>query len=107
MSFRPPPRKPAPGAFTAATFSKWHAVSVVPGEPNCTAVQQLRGMRFLAAEAPRIPVPQCAMPARCQCVYRHYADRRAALRRIADRGMHGRMVALDRRKQEDRRRTES
>ena len=106
MSVRPP-RKPAPGAFSVATSSKWHAVSIVPGEPGCSAVQQIRGTRFLAAEAPRIPVPHCTMQARCQCIYRHHADRRGALRRIADRGMHGRMVPVERRRQEDRRRTES
>ena len=74
-----PPRRSTP----AASASKWHAVSVQPGEPPCDAVLRMRSVRFLAAEAPRIPVPYCAWPARCQCVYRHHADRRVGLRRIA------------------------
>ena len=97
-----PSRKPAPPAV-----EKWHAVSVQPGEPQCDAVLKQRGERFLAADAPRIPMPQCAWPARCRCVYRHHADRRAGPRRIADRGMYGRPVALERRKGQDRRRADA
>ena len=104
MSVLRPSRKPTPAS--PAIASKWHAVSVACGEPCCNAAQQMRGLRFLAAEAPRIPVPQCSMPTRCACVYRHHADRRTALRRIADRGMHGRVVSLERRKRDDRRRTD-
>ena len=97
-----PPRKLSP----PSEANKWHAVSVVPGDGPCDAVVQARGARFLAAEAPRIPLPQCAWPARCRCTYRHYADRRANLRRIADRGMYGRPVTVERRKREDRRRAD-
>jgi len=79
---------------------------VQPGEPPCDAVLRMRSVRFLAAEAPRIPVPYCAWPARCQCVYRHHADRRVGLRRIADRGMYARPAPVERRKQQDRRRAE-
>ena len=97
-----PPRK----STSAASASKWHAVSVQAGEPPCDAVLRMRNVRFLAAEAPRIPVPYCAWPARCQCVYRHHADRRVGLRRIADRGMYARPAPVERRKQQDRRRAE-
>ncbi len=96
-----PPRK-----YSSATASPWHAVSVTPGEPACDAALRIRNVRFLAAEAPRIPVPHCAWPARCHCVYRHHADRRVGLRRIADRGMYGRPVAVERRKEQDRRRAD-
>ncbi|MET0733762.1 MAG: hypothetical protein ABW054_11940, partial [Casimicrobiaceae bacterium] len=58
------------------------------------------------ADAPRIPLPDCKWPARCQCIYRHYADRRVNLRRIADRGMYGRTVVAERRQQQDRRRAD-
>jgi hypothetical protein len=35
----------------------WHAVSVVPGALACTRAQQCKGTRFLAAEAPPLPLP--------------------------------------------------
>jgi hypothetical protein len=62
------------------TANPWHAVAVVPNTPACSAAEQIRGKRFLSDEAPRIPLSECAMPLRCRCVYRHFADRRAGPR---------------------------
>jgi hypothetical protein len=98
-----PPRRPA---ASDTNKNKWHAVSIVPGDSPCEAVLQSSGKRFLAADAPRIPLSGCKWPARCRCTYRHHADRRVALRRIADRGMYGRSVVAERRKQQDRRRAD-
>ena len=86
-----------------ASSNPWHAVAVVGGKTACAAASQLAGQRFLSAQAPRLPLPQCTWPIRCACVYRHYADRRANRRRIADRGMYGRPVPQERRKSERRR----
>jgi hypothetical protein len=99
MKMRPIPKT----AKLPAPAGKWHAVSITPGEAACAAVASLRGVRFLAADAPRLPMSACSLPTRCRCVYRHHADRRAALRRIADRGMYGRGVPVERRKRVDRR----
>jgi len=60
--------------------SQWHAVGAVGGASACNAVLLIRGKRFLPAEAPRFPLPECSTPSRCQCTYRHFADRRAAPR---------------------------
>jgi hypothetical protein len=60
--------------------SPWHAVSLVGDAHACNAVVLIRARRFLPSEAPRFPLDDCTMPSRCQCVYRHYADRRAGPR---------------------------
>ena len=71
---------------TNSIKSSWQAVSVVPGDACCAAVQELRGQRFLARTAPRLPLPACTSQDRCQCKYQRYSDRRAAPRRAADEG---------------------
>lgn len=52
-----------------------HAVSIQTGHFPCEAARQLRGERFLAAEAPTLPVIGCDK-SDCQCRYRHHSDRR-------------------------------
>ena len=65
----------------------WHAVSVVGQSEACPAAKELRDKRYLSAEAPSLPLPQCSSPSLCKCVYRHYSDRRnMAFRRETDRG---------------------
>ena len=66
-----------------ATLSKgsWKAVVVQPGESACAAVREIKGKRFLARNAPRLPLPDCTSQDRCQCKYRHYGDRRGVQRR--------------------------
>lgn len=64
----------------------WHAVSVVGQAGACRATEGLRDKRFLSDEAPPLPLPECSSPWRCKCIYRHYPDRRAVLRRETDRG---------------------
>jgi hypothetical protein len=97
--------KPKPTRVSSSPGRKdpWHAVSVVGGTPACTAVAKLRGRRFLAEEAPRLPIVDCSAPASCRCTYRHFADRRATLRRAADRGMAGRYAGVERRSAPSRR----
>jgi hypothetical protein len=55
--------------------SRYHAVSIKPGESCCAAAKQFGRMRFLAEKAPRLPLPECDSPD-CACRYSHYADRR-------------------------------
>jgi hypothetical protein len=93
---RPPVKPPA--------ANPWHAVAVIASRTPCQAATQLAGRRFLSADAPRLPLPQCTWPMRCGCTYRHYEDRRVNLRRGADRGMYGRTVPVERRKGGERRR---
>lgn len=58
----------------------FHAVSIKSGNEACQAAQYLKGVRFLAQEAPGLPLPGCHA-AECTCVYVHYDDRRFHNRR--------------------------
>jgi hypothetical protein len=88
---------------------KWHAVAIVPKGLCCELVKSLRQSRFLSAQAPRLPLKECAMPSSCQCAYKHYDDRRSRARRSDE--LHGirrgnwksveRRVRADRRAAED------
>jgi hypothetical protein len=54
---------------------RWHAVSVEPGHNACRAAHAIEGVRFLAAEAPKLPLADCDAK-QCTCHYRHFDDRR-------------------------------
>lgn len=62
----------------------WHAVSIVPGSGACQPALAVRGKRFLSGEAPPLPLPGCANPSACKCVYRHHQDRRSGPRRALE-----------------------
>ena len=62
----------------------WYAVSIVAGGQACAIARRLLSNRWLSAAAPRFPLAGCDAK-RCDCRYRHHADRRAALRRQLDR----------------------
>jgi hypothetical protein len=69
----------------------YHAVSVVcgnslMGNSRCPAAKAIEGKRFLASEAPQLPLAGCTCRD-CQCRYRHHDDRRAEPRRASDQGM--------------------
>ena len=81
----------------------WHAVSIVGGANACAAATAISGKRFLAAEAPLIPLPKCTASHRCKCAYRHFPDRRTLQRRASDRGMYGKRTGHDRREKRGRR----
>ena len=63
----------------------FHSVSVETNDQIaiCTPVAPLVGQRFLAEDAPRIPVEGCTNPD-CRCRYVHYRDRRTESRRDSD-----------------------
>ena len=52
--------------------SKYHAVSVKPGAYACSAANNIAGQRFLASQAPSLPLPECDA-SECDC---HFVDRR-------------------------------
>lgn len=58
----------------------WRAVSIAAGDGACPAARRYGASRFLAAQAPALPVADCDTPDDCDCVYRHHADRRVAER---------------------------
>jgi hypothetical protein len=61
----------------------FHAVSVQSPRNTCDAARELGGKRFLATEAPRLPLQNCTA-ATCTCRYTHHDDRRAGPRRASD-----------------------
>lgn len=84
----------------------FHCVAVRPRGKACVAVRALQGHRFLAGEAPNIPVPGCTS-AVCRCGYVHFDDRRLAERRNPYRPPpmhHDDHQAPNRRARRDRRR---
>jgi len=68
----------------------------------CAAVLACKGKRFLSAEAPRLPLPECDAR-RCDCKYRHFADRRDGARRADESGAPDARVTKNRREKRGRR----
>jgi hypothetical protein len=55
--------------------SRFHAVSVKPGAYSCSAANNIAGERFLASQAPSLPLPDCDA-SECECHFVHHNDRR-------------------------------
>ena len=68
---------------TQKTKSPWHAVSVRVGPDACLAAKTMEGRRFLAAEAPTLPLAECSDSEACQCRFIHHEDRRSGRDRRA------------------------
>ncbi len=87
----------APARFSAVSTKVnklFHGVAVHPRDENCcSAVQTLNGKRFLSADAPVLPLTDCANPSGCRCVYERFDERRGSLRREADIGLPARTHA--------------
>jgi hypothetical protein len=62
-----------------------------------------RNARYLSRDAPRLPLPTCPHPEKCQCSFRHYEDRRGGPRRNADIGAGGDKPVTEKRKSRGRR----
>ncbi len=56
--------------------SAYHAVAIKSAVYACDAAKALEGKRFLATDAPRLPLPECPRDA-CECRFQHYDDRRS------------------------------
>jgi hypothetical protein len=63
----------------------WHAVGIVFTGPTCPACAAYKNVRFLAKEAPLLPLRGCVAAKGCQGVYKHYPDRRNGPRRAIER----------------------
>ena len=62
---------------TARRRSPFHAVSVRVGRNACLAAKKIEGQRFLAVEAPPLPLSECSNSADCECRFIHHEDRRS------------------------------
>lgn len=78
--------KKQPPAKPRHPETRFHAVSIIPGDSACAAAHRFTGKRFLSAHAPRLPLPMCDAP-HCSCHYKHHKDRRAGPRRRSEVGM--------------------
>ena len=72
---RPEERKDRRVSPALKNGSKYHAVSIKPGTYACSAANDLAGERFLASEAPSLPLPGCDAT-ECDCHFTHHKDRR-------------------------------
>ena len=71
--------------------SVFHAVSIDASDlAICNVAAELQSKRFLADEAPSLPLDACADPSSCHCVYKHFDDRRTGCRRDTDDGLPNR-----------------
>lgn len=73
----PEPARPSSASRTNA----YQAVGVIACSRACQAVAQVQGQRFLARQAPRLPLPDCDRAASCSCRFEKYADRRSVAQR--------------------------
>jgi hypothetical protein len=63
----------------------WHAVGIAFTGAVCQACAPYKSVRFLAKEAPPLPLRGCLNAKGCQGVYKHYPDRRGGPRRAVER----------------------
>ena len=82
----------------------YQAVTIVAAQKACAGALAVRQQRFLARQAPPLPLPQCDRPERCVCRYRKHAERRVGPQRVLRMNEIGRWdSAVDKRKIRDRR----
>ena len=60
-----------------AQRAAWAAASIRPKQWSCAEAHVLKDKRFLAEDAPRLPLEGCPLGETCPCVYLKYDDRRA------------------------------
>ena len=68
--------KTTSGTKAKSASTRYHAVSIHYAEGACAAAKALSGQRFLANDAPRLPLPACDAH-QCRCYFAHHGDRRA------------------------------
>jgi hypothetical protein len=102
--FRSAPRhQPSP----AAPLRPFQAIAIHRGVPCCELARKFGEHRFLAKDAPALPLRGCTMPERCQCRYLKYKDRRTEARRMVDFGLAARLFdGKERRARNGRRSTD-
>lgn len=75
-------QKMAAPAEAPPPSNRFLSVTIHSRANACEAVRALASTRFLAKEAPRLPLEDCTV-SNCQCRYEHYDDRRDEDRREA------------------------
>lgn len=58
-----------------AVPAAYRSAEIVCGKNACEGARALSGIRFLAADVPRLPLERCSV-SRCMCTYTRHNDRR-------------------------------
>lgn len=75
-------------ARVASKPRPFQAVAVFRGGSACEMAQRFSEHRFLAKDAPSLPLPGCTMPHKCTCRFLKFNDRRESMqRRLMDFGL--------------------
>ena len=103
--------EPAPMSPHSPAGSEFHAVSLKVTGNACNAAKAMTGRRFLAAAAPKLPLPECDV-LECNCRFVHHKDRRSGKDRrspFSPAGFGGGTGSFERDQREgkDRRKTKS
>lgn len=77
----------------------YQAVSVLACPHACAAACQVQGQRFLARQAPQLPLSDCTRPSTCRCRYQKFVDRRS----LQQRSPYNNLMALSYASHEKRR----
>jgi hypothetical protein len=98
------PAKSAPAKEPAAkTGGRFAAVEIRTRGGACSSALALEGQRFLAKDAPALPLPKCSA-AQCTCMFSKLADRRTDGRRLDFGGLSAsQFLEKNRRTKRDRR----
>jgi hypothetical protein len=96
-------RRPAPRETRAG--GRFGSVEIRPRGGACEAARALVGQRFLAKDAPVLPLSACSA-AQCSCGFVKRGDRRTDIRRLLQGGLSASLfAAANRRSKRDRRAT--
>lgn len=79
-------RKQPPASAVDATKRPFQAISIFRGVRSCEMARKFSDHRFLARDAPQLPLTGCTMPQSCECRYIRHKDRRGEPRRLVDFG---------------------
>jgi hypothetical protein len=98
-----PAQKRAPKDATLA--NRFGSVEIRVRNGACEKARKLQGRRFLAKDAPALPLPGCPAP-QCSCKFAKLADRRTDSRRVEQGGLSASLFVAgsNRRTKRDRRR---
>ena len=82
-------RKEPPEA--SGPLRPFQAISIYRGLICCDMARKFSEHRFLARDAPPLPLSGCSMSERCHCKYIKHKDRRGEARRLNDFGLASRL----------------
>jgi hypothetical protein len=87
-----------------ASGARFGSVEIRTRAGACDAARALEGQRFLAKDAPALPLPACTA-GKCTCTFSKLPDRRTEERRLEHGGLSAAMfLDKNRREKRDRRR---